>query len=213
MVDLFPSFTTSPRSDGDLPLISPIASPLSPLSCASPAAHSLSDGALHRLTATVRVWQRRIHHSTPRGHRCPTCRRSGCHPIVYVRILISIWLICFLVYNVAEIRWGSDTDFANFVPSITLIVCIASCALSPDEAPATVDSDRESLATSLSITSRIADLQLITLPLIPLPKADSSLPGFSRSLRRSPWLIRSLCCPGRGPSTQQPSLQLPGTIR
>ena len=37
-VDLFPVFATSPRSDGDLPLLSPISTPESPSSRASPAA-------------------------------------------------------------------------------------------------------------------------------------------------------------------------------
>ena len=38
-----------------------------------------------------------LRHSTPRGHRCPTCHRSSCHPMGYVLILISIqsiWILC-----------------------------------------------------------------------------------------------------------------------
>ena len=44
-VALYPLFATSPRSDGALPLISPITSPESPLSPASSAAHFLLDEA------------------------------------------------------------------------------------------------------------------------------------------------------------------------
>ena len=44
-VDLYPLFATSPISDGDLLLISPITSPESPLSHASPAARLLQDEA------------------------------------------------------------------------------------------------------------------------------------------------------------------------
>ena len=44
-VDLDPLLATSPRSAGDLLLISPISSPESPLSCASPNAHSRLDEA------------------------------------------------------------------------------------------------------------------------------------------------------------------------